>query len=64
MVAGIILGPSVLGWIAPNAFSFIFPIASLKYLNILSQLGLLLFMFIVGLELDPKLLKEEDMQRF
>ena len=57
MVAGIVLGPSLLGWLAPNAFAFIFPVSSLKYLNILSQLGLLLFMFIVGLELDPKLLK-------
>lgn len=57
MVAGIILGPSVLGWLAPNISSFIFPPDSLKYLNILSQVGLLLFMFIIGLELDPKLLK-------
>ncbi len=57
MVAGIILGPSVLGWLAPHVSAFIFPAASLKFLNTLSQLGLLLFMFIVGLELDPKLLK-------
>ena len=57
MVAGIILGPSVLGWLAPNVSAFIFPHNSLIFLNTLSQLGLLLFMFIVGLELDPKLLK-------
>ncbi|MCL5028065.1 MAG: cation:proton antiporter [Bacteroidetes bacterium] len=57
MVAGIILGPSLLGWLFPHVFSFIFPPASLKFLNTLSQLGLLLFMFIIGLELDPKLLK-------
>ena len=57
MVAGIILGPSLLGWLAPHAYAFIFPAASLKYLNTLSQIGLLLFMFIIGLELDPKLLK-------
>lgn len=57
MVAGIILGPSLLGWLAPNVFGFIFPAESLKYLNILSQIGLLLFMFIIGLELDIKLLK-------
>lgn len=57
MVAGIILGPSLLGWLFPQVFSFIFPAASLKYLNTLSQIGLLMFMFIVGLELDPKLLK-------
>jgi Kef-type K+ transport system membrane component KefB/nucleotide-binding universal stress UspA family protein len=57
MVAGIILGPSLLGWLAPNVSAVIFPVASLKFLNTLSQMGLLLFMFIIGLELDPKLLK-------
>lgn len=57
MVAGIILGPSILGWWAPHIFTFIFPAASLKFLDTLSQIGLLLFMFIIGLELDPKLLK-------
>jgi len=57
MVAGIILGPSLLGWLAPNVYSFIFPAESLNYLNTLSQIGLLLFMFIIGLELEPKLLK-------
>ncbi len=57
MVAGIILGPSVLGLFAPQIFAFVFPAASLKFLNTLSQVGLLLFMFIIGLELDPKLLK-------
>lgn len=57
MVAGIMLGPSLLGWLAPNVSAVIFPLASLKFLNTLSQVGLLLFMFIIGLELDPKLLK-------
>ncbi len=57
MVAGIILGPSLLGWLFPGVFTFIFPAESLKFLNTLSQIGLLLFMFIVGLEIDPKLLK-------
>ena len=57
MVAGIILGPSLLGWLAPGISAFIFPAQSLAFLNTLSQIGLLLFMFIVGLELDSKLLK-------
>ncbi len=57
MLAGIMLGPSLLGWLFPGVFSFVFPAESLKFLNTLSQIGLLLFMFIVGLELDPKLLK-------
>jgi K+:H+ antiporter len=58
MVAGILLGPSLLGWLAPSVSAALFPPASLGHLNSLSQIGLLLFMFLVGLELDLKRLKE------
>jgi Kef-type K+ transport system membrane component KefB len=58
MVAGILLGPSLLGWIAPQVSASIFPPDSLSHLNLFSQVGLLLFMFLVGLELDLKLLRE------
>lgn len=58
MVAGILLGPSLLGWIAPTISAALFPPASLGSLNSLSQIGLLLFMFLVGLELDLKQLRE------
>lgn len=57
MVAGILLGPSLLGWVAPEVSAFIFPQESLAVLNGLSQVGLLVFMFLVGLELNPKLLR-------
>ena len=57
MAAGLLLGPTVFGAVAPGAFAVIFPTSSLGYLNALSQLGLLLFMFLVGLEFDPKLLR-------
>src|SRR5882724_5699300 len=57
MAAGIVLGPSVLGWLAPAASSALFPAASLGHLNVLSQLGLVLFMFLVGLSLNPNELK-------
>ncbi len=57
MVAGILLGPSLLGWLAPGMSAALFPAESLGYLNALSQVGLLLFMFLIGLELDPKLLR-------
>ena len=52
MAAGILLGPSVLGHLWPAAEQFLFPEASLGTLGLLSQLGVLLFMFAVGLELD------------
>src|SRR5262245_55086722 len=58
MVAGILLGPSLLGWLAPGVSAALFPVVSLGFLNALSQIGLLLFMFLVGLDLEPQLLRE------
>lgn len=58
MVAGILLGPSLLGWAAPGVSAALFPPASLGYLNALSQIGLLVFMFLVGLELDLEQLRK------
>jgi Kef-type K+ transport system membrane component KefB len=52
IVAGLLLGPSFFGWIAPNLYARLFPAASLQVLNELSQIGLILFMFLVGLHLD------------
>lgn len=54
MTAGIILGPSLLGRLFPGAFAYVFPASSIPALTILSQVGLLLFMFVVGLEVDLK----------
>jgi Kef-type K+ transport system membrane component KefB len=54
IVAGIILGPSILGLYFPEITHFLFPAASLGTLNFLSQIGLILFMFIIGMELDLK----------
>lgn len=59
IIAGILLGPSFLGYFWPGASQFIFQPASLPNLNFLSQLGLILFMFIIGLELDVRLLKNK-----
>jgi Kef-type K+ transport system membrane component KefB len=58
MVAGILLGPTLLGWVAPGASAALFPPASMGYLNALSQFGLLFFMFLVGLELDLEQLRK------
>jgi Kef-type K+ transport system membrane component KefB len=52
MAAGIILGPSLLGALFPAAQSFLFPASSMGSLRTLSQLGVILFMFVVGLDLN------------
>ncbi|HEX6731477.1 MAG TPA: cation:proton antiporter, partial [Pyrinomonadaceae bacterium] len=58
MVAGITLGPSLLGLIWPQASTFLFPPTSMTTLGVLSQIGVVLFMFIVGMELDLQHLRE------
>lgn len=57
IAAGIILGPSFLGMYFPEYAAFLFPEASIGNLQFLSQIGLILFMFVVGMELDIGLLK-------
>jgi Kef-type K+ transport system membrane component KefB len=57
MVAGILLGPSLFGLFFPQTSDFLFPISSLSNLQVISQVGLVFFMFVVGLELDLKTLK-------
>lgn len=57
VVAGILLGPSLLGLVAPDVKAALFPAASLGILGMLSQVGLILFMFLVGLEMDLGLLR-------
>ncbi len=57
IIAGIVLGPSLLGLYFPEFSLALFPKESLGNLQILSQLGLILFMFVIGMELDLKILK-------
>jgi K+:H+ antiporter len=52
MVAGILLGPSLLGLVAPGVQTFLFPSSSMGALRLLSQIGVILFLFVVGIELD------------
>ena len=59
IVAGICLGPSLLGWIFHNTSAFIFPTDSFKNLQFLSQIGLAFFMFVVGMELDTHKVKNK-----
>jgi Kef-type K+ transport system membrane component KefB len=57
IVAGILLGPSLLGRLAPAASAYLFPPAMGPFLDMISQVGIILYMFLVGLELDPSLLR-------
>lgn len=57
IIAGIMLGPSLLGLISPSIATTLFPTETLPFLNILSQIGLIFFMFLIGLELNPSYLK-------
>src|SRR6187402_1167874 len=64
VLAGILLGPSLFGRFAPGPFQELFPKASLPGLSLLSQFGLVFFMFLIGLELDPKLLRGRGKSSF
>ncbi len=57
IIAGIMLGPSLLGLVAPDVAIMLFPAQTLPFLDLLSEIGLIFFMFLIGLELDPKYLK-------
>ena len=56
ILAGIFLGPSLLGTLFPEAWAATFPLSSIGNLHSISTIGLSLFMFIIGIELDIKLL--------
>ncbi len=59
IVAGIVLGPSLMGIFFPSAFGFLFPTESLGNIQFLSQIGLILFMFVIGMDLDLSALSKK-----
>lgn len=58
VIAGIILGPTVIGRI-PGFKAAIFPAQSLPFLNLIATLGLVFFLFQVGLEVDLQVIKKD-----
>lgn len=59
ILAGILLGPSLLGYFYPETYQFLFNPGSLDNLYILSQVGLVLFMFVIGMELNIGMLRNK-----
>lgn len=57
IIGGILLGPTALSRVAAFKDN-VFPKASLPFLNLISNFGLVLFLFVVGLELDPRMMKK------
>jgi Kef-type K+ transport system membrane component KefB len=58
VLAGILLGPSLLGRIWPEATAFLMPIETAPFITVIAQLGVILYMFLVGLELNPAVMRE------
>ncbi|MBX7258884.1 MAG: cation:proton antiporter [Candidatus Hydrogenedentes bacterium] len=52
VIGGIVLGPSLLGRIAPETMDYVLPAGVAPFLGVIAQLGVILYMFLVGLELD------------
>lgn len=57
VVAGILLGPSLLGRISPDLMNWILPASIAPFLGLIAQLGVILYMFLVGLELNSELIR-------
>ncbi len=58
ILAGLLLGPSLLGRVAPDASAYLLPSTVAPYLRMIAQVGVILYMFVVGLELDTAPLRQ------
>ena len=58
MIAGIMLGPSLLGHVLPRVSAYLLPNPVAPYLSVIAEIGVILYMFLVGVELNTDLLRE------
>ena len=57
MIAGVVMGPSLMGWLLPDLSAYLFPPASKPILFAVCQVGLVLYMFLIGVEFDIELIR-------
>ena len=57
MIAGVLMGPSLMGWLLPDFSAYLFPSASKPILFAVCQVGLVLYMFLIGVEFDIELIR-------
>jgi Kef-type K+ transport system membrane component KefB len=60
LLAGILLGPSLLGRVAPGAEHAVFPAGINQTLNVIAQLAVVIFLFAVGYEMDLRILHRQS----
>ncbi len=60
VLGGILLGPSFLGKVAPNLSEWILPTSNAPFFNVIAQMGIILYMFLVGLEMDISEIKKSS----
>jgi len=58
MIAGVLMGPSLMGWMFPEFSAYLFPAESKAILFSVAQLGLVLYMFLIGVEFDVDLIRK------
>src|SRR5579875_3627377 len=59
MIAGVLMGPSLFGTLAPGWQKMLFPTSTMSVIYTFSQVGLVLYMFLIGLEFDTQLIRKQ-----
>jgi Kef-type K+ transport system membrane component KefB len=59
VLAGVMLGPSLLGRVFPDTYAYLLPASVAPHLGVIAQVGVILYMFLVGLSLDTQVLRSK-----